>query len=469
MNSSYKEWVKALNINPIQVEEWLQQLPRGDSLTFWALEKGKLQVSTYLMWAQEHYGLALLKPDFFQNEHPNRKLWQQIQGVANWSPSLLPLAEWDGVIFVGCVEPPEDIQWSFPVSYLLASHRDLKQLWQDYQVQEKSFNDLPPPPTEQKPDLPPPTQSEAAAPLSPPADETPEVSAQEQAPEGLSLSFDLNTSTATKGPNQGFNFDDLAASLDQSPQPPSETQAPAGLDGSSINPTMTYVEPEGLSTPTESSHPEEAPPPAFEAPAVMTAPATPEPPPAAESAPVAAMPTPDPAPAAPPPPSRPGSDLQGLIDLDQAQVSQWTEAGSDDQLAGRAFQKLQKHYALSMILMLEGNQLKVWKWQKGFQISSLPSVDVNAPSLFRVVHRTQLPYHGYVVESPANMEFFKSCGVSPIPQHVTAQALVMEGHLLGVLLCLGDISANTEESMLFSERVAHELIQGFKKINQAAA
>lgn len=122
-------WAKALQIPKALLDEWLTIAPIEESFTFWCLFTGRISVDNYFRWAKENYGIAFLEAGYFQQE-PNRQLWSQIHSVANWSPWLLPIEQWDGVVFVACVEPPLEHTWSFPVSYVLADPNQLERLWQ---------------------------------------------------------------------------------------------------------------------------------------------------------------------------------------------------------------------------------------------------------------------------------------------------------------------------------------------------
>ncbi len=124
-------WAKALNIPKAQYDEWKMIAPTEESFTFWCLHSGRIVASKYFAWAKDHYGFALLNDKYFSLQ-PNMDFWKMIHTVANWSPWMLPLEQWDGVIFIGCVEPPSETAWSFPVCYVLAQPGDLEKLWQRY-------------------------------------------------------------------------------------------------------------------------------------------------------------------------------------------------------------------------------------------------------------------------------------------------------------------------------------------------
>jgi hypothetical protein len=130
---SIKPWVNEMGVTEAQMTQWSREAPKGKSLTYWCLENGKIPTDEYLFWARNHYGLAVLKPEFFE-QSPNFDLWRNIASVANWSAEMVPLHEWDGVVFVGCVEPLDDISWSFPVRYIIADAQSLASSWQTLQT-----------------------------------------------------------------------------------------------------------------------------------------------------------------------------------------------------------------------------------------------------------------------------------------------------------------------------------------------
>lgn len=121
-------WALALKIPETELHEWTHTLPKNESLPFWCMLTGKIKSDKYLIWAKEYFQLITLNAEFFKKK-PNLEFWNKVQGVANWSAKMIPLQEWDGVIFIGCIEPHTDVKWSFPVQYVLASAQDLNQYW----------------------------------------------------------------------------------------------------------------------------------------------------------------------------------------------------------------------------------------------------------------------------------------------------------------------------------------------------
>ncbi len=126
-----KPWVEDLSISANDYANWANQVSADESVTFWALKHNKIEKNQYFEWARNHYELLSLTSDYFQ-QPANQDLWQQIKSVANWSVNMVPLTQWDGVIFIGCVEPTET-NWSFPVQFVLAEPHSLEKYWIELQ------------------------------------------------------------------------------------------------------------------------------------------------------------------------------------------------------------------------------------------------------------------------------------------------------------------------------------------------
>jgi hypothetical protein len=120
----YPLWAKALLVKPQDIDRWQAECPTPQGFLGWCLEQGKIDAESYLNWAANHFGLPIVRSDFFARSF-DQNLFEQLRTVAPWSPSLSPIAQWDGVIYLACAEPPVDVKWSFTVQYVLAHPRDL--------------------------------------------------------------------------------------------------------------------------------------------------------------------------------------------------------------------------------------------------------------------------------------------------------------------------------------------------------
>ncbi|MCB0383884.1 MAG: hypothetical protein KDD43_00720, partial [Bdellovibrionales bacterium] len=132
MMSNIKAWAHPFQVSGETYASWDQQAPEDRDFTYWCLETGRLSEGQYLNWAREHYGLATLEPEFFQTS-PDLILWSRVAVEGNWHEWLLPVGEWEGIVFVACVEPPQNSDWSFPVRFVLAPASGLRVAWQALQ------------------------------------------------------------------------------------------------------------------------------------------------------------------------------------------------------------------------------------------------------------------------------------------------------------------------------------------------
>ncbi len=476
----------------------------------------------YLQWAKEFYGLPLVTEDYFR-QNANRQLWTRIKSVANWTPSMLPLEEWDGVVFVGCVEPPEDIQWSFPVQYVLASARDLKLHWQRCngdqtkvstpltRLDQLNLNEEP-----ATPPAPPPAKPVAEAKTvidAKPAADIKSALADfklvlpkiDVAPEEVAIATE-NTSTSISVDEfkidppseprvapaasqaieipEGFNFNMLESVPSQPAAPVPDVKhaddgAPSGLSFSTMSLSSSVVDIENAPTGkfpsppmdefveiVETSPPDvAAAPPIVETPRILAAP-----PPVVEAPPPVKPPPPVTAPVslAPVVKLMPAADLaasgpppnSGPIDSDKLAPTSLDLAKTTDESIAWVFQQLKQHFSYSWLLYMHGSKLYPWRWDSAIGAEAAQAVnpiDLSQPSLFRIVTRTRMPYHGHIVESPINTSFFQNWGLRKTPPHITAVPLMSDSHMVGMLICAGDIPSQSEQVLRFTEKLATAL------------
>lgn len=125
-----------------------------------------------------------------------------------------------------------------------------------------------------------------------------------------------------------------------------------------------------------------------------------------------------------------------------------------------------------MIMLFEGTKIRPWKWDSPW-IATLPSAadafDISKACVFRVVRRTRLPYHGYLVKNEINENFFRLWGHSELPDHVTICPIQYDSHLVGMLLCVGNKKADTPQHLSQVERITQQLSDAMQKVNSSAA
>ncbi len=424
-----KAWAEALGIEPAKIQAWAQEAPQHESLTFWCLLSGRIRSSDYFAWAVEHYGLAMLSEGYFA-QNPNRDLWMKIQSVANWSAQLLPVDEWDGTVFVACVEPPDGIQWSFPVQYVLATARDLQSHWERLQSEPTRVSTA---------------QSLSLENVQPASAEISDIA--QEAPAGLAINIavppkimvpdgitPLKASPTEKAPltDEPLGILDL-----DSVKPPALNLSAPAMPSSKVVEATSFVAPEPVKPSTGSST------------GLIAA--------------VDAMPQPvDP---------KADMPLNGEIDSDRLAPTNLTAESSEIEVIAWGFQQLKLKFKYSWLMMVHGENLSHYCWDASVKPTSPHAkdpIDLSQPSLFRIVVRTRMPYHGHVVERPVNTGFFRAWGIRKTPPHVTAIPLSSGGHLVALLLCAGDKPEQLDQVLRFTEKTGTTILAHLAKKQNAA-
>lgn len=354
--SDQQTWVEALNIDPKMLAEWSQQAPSGKPILVHCLESGLVEYGDYMRWAQNHFGLAVLQPHFFQGTFDPAQLEQE-KAQADWHPWIFPVERWEGVTFVACVEPPRER--ADGVRYVLADPRAMRDAW-------------------------------GATSTSLPA--LPEM------PEGLSTApkpFKLDLHDTT------FNFG-------QAPEaPPVAVTEP----GPELEATGIKLKPELKVVP---ALPEEE-----------TAP----PPPIPVSAPAAA---------------------KAKVSVDEGTAIE------------ELFASLDQKFQSALIMKCSEQTAKLYRHDARIHPSgdnSKTTINLSYPTFMRIVTKTGLPYHGYLVDSPAHAEFFKALGFEKTPGCVTAIPIRFDNFIWGFIVATGSHEHQKMEFLSFAQEATERLMQ----------
>lgn len=412
MENSYP-WAKALKISEIDLERWLEEAPPETHLLNWCLDHEKINPQEYYQWAKDHYGLAMLSEKFFNNP-PNQELWNQIESVTNWSPNMVPIRQWDGVIFIACVEPQTQIPWSFPVQFLLAPRRELLNYWMNLHSSNTASA------TETKTSKP--KEHVHSAQPEESHTKTQKIDQQQveevpngfpvfnsdddQSPEGLNLSenpassedvpvgFEMDVSSSSSN-----NEEDLFSGLESVPSQQSsaptmdELESTVKITTPQENPMQAFESAETPPAPTESAldnQPEEV----FESEVDESA-----------------------------------SDLEeATAILNTANVIQ-----KQSPLIG----ELKTRYQNVVILKMQNEELMPLDWDSGLTVNR-QAIDIQQPSFLKVVFKSQKPYHGYLAENQFHQNLFKLWGLDKLPDHVTAVPIVNGNKITEVVVGIGD-------------------------------
>ncbi len=417
-----RPWVKALGIPESDYQRWCSSVPTEESVTFHCLREGRIPVDGYLEWARDHYGLAILRSEFFLKP-PNTALFDKLKTVSNWSREFVPVHEWDGVIFVACVEPT-DVEWSYPVRQVLATPADLEKYWNGIHANHASNDAIP--------DI---TFETDVTNAFPPAPTIPIPPRDEL----------TKTPVANLSKKEADPFEALSAII----KTPVVTNAIEGIELKIVVPDIDLNIPEGFtsSAVATKSQPSEPSMEALMAELTKTASqgetSTPEVPESTFTA------------------IRPSTGVPAPEKSSQFGVGQFESEATLNELAA--------DFEGSMVLKIENERLQPWAWDSHWVSSKPVAIDLSGPSAFRVVYRTKMPYMGHIVDTPANTAFFTGWGFSALPEAVLVQPLFHQGNWIGMLVLKCDKNKKQSQLLMIAERVAPKFVDLMTKVQLKAA
>ena len=136
LNKNYP-WLNNLKVSDQKIQDWQDKSKK--SLTFWALRNKSIEQKAYFDWAIDHYQMPFLKDIYFEQNLMTKKQWEEIQEAFDWSEEILPVALWNGTIFIGCVEPiQKEIEiFGFDTRFVLISYQSMQVMWKFVQSLSK--------------------------------------------------------------------------------------------------------------------------------------------------------------------------------------------------------------------------------------------------------------------------------------------------------------------------------------------
>jgi hypothetical protein len=107
-------------------------------------------------------------------------------------------------------------------------------------------------------------------------------------------------------------------------------------------------------------------------------------------------------------------------------------------------------------------QARLYKWDVTLNPpdgGARAALNLAQPSFLRIVMKTLMPYHGYLVDSPTHQGFFAALGLSALPACVTAVPIrVNGGALWGVVLAVGSETTQSMESLQVVVNATEQLV-----------
>lgn len=133
----------------------------------------------------------------------------------------------------------------------------------------------------------------------------------------------------------------------------------------------------------------------------------------------------------------------------------------EDAACAAVFKSLKVKYSNAFIMKCSATEARLYKWDANLTPSeeALSPISLSLPTFFRIVAKTLLPYHGYLIESPAHGELFAALGIQKIPACVTAVPLKLNGGLWGILVAIGQQDLQSLEALRETESLCEQLLQ----------
>lgn len=352
-------------------------------------------------------GYPVLNDRFFQEKRPTREFFARVKDRGPWSPSLLPVYEWQGVLYVAFSnldDAPIAADWC-PIQ---ASPGLIMELY--FELTASDENSAAEPLTASEPLL----EQTASEPALELLDDAP-PEAPAPPPED-----DLGTLDFT-------SEDEQRTVLVQSPK--------ESVDLSALTVTAAPVAPAAVSAPMMPP-----PPPVPEFSDEVT-------PPAVKTV-SAEMVTP--VPASPAAQKRPTPATAAAA-----------AKPSDSPVEMELWKKMSQHFDSSMICLFQKGQVLPVKWSPNLSATgskaSAKAFSTLKASPFRIVARTQKSYHGYLVPNEISDSFFHEWASGQYPEHLTMSPILSGEMVVGFLMGWGAKAAGNKDSLVLCESSAREL------------
>lgn len=467
-------WATRFGLSDHDFAELQNQLAGTEDPLRWCLLNGRIPLQEYLQWAADTYSLPILRDDFFQIP-ADPVFWEAVKADFAWTPSFFPLAEWHGVMLIGCLEPPKfHVPFTAEHRLVVASAQALEKRFRAYEP-AKSLAPVPlkaPTPNATVKSLAP-----SQAPLEPrqvavvekvrqrPADEVlaedlpaaPDVSLDD--PDGLLFEI-----APVSTPNLFIVPDGL--SLHDIGQPISTK--PDGLDHDSMMidlASFDFSAPviDAPSAPMKPVLPKSAP---SSVPLTSAVPAPRVPP----APPVA---TPTPMPLAPDTIAMPPPIAVNTARLPNSEPNiGLASCSTPDELMTAVSTQIASIFEQGLVLSYIRNELRPAKWSdlvwsaKG---EKPDAISLDSPSLFRVVFRSSLPYHGYVTANPVNTLFFNDFNRGILAKHVTLVPVMVSGQLNSMIMGVSLGGIDFKATLAAMEKLAVDYASQLEKFRAKKA
>ncbi len=462
-----------------------QKVDGGRGMLASAIERQVVPEEVYLNWARDTSFLPLLKLSYFSDQPIQKALWLKWERAFPWSQDCLPFAEWDGHVFVACLEQPQFPE-NFPGIAILCPMSGLDKIWKAYQEPEQVHSiltKLEPAsvPAETPAKVPPEAPGMVAKipdlPLKPARQES-LVNFEMQKEEGPSSEENsqvLKESEASEQENpDGFVISAHPVKLEKielksavpavSPPPPPPIEKAAAL---AAEPSPKTPQKETLLSQIAVSEESEIPTPKPVKPALKEDLSAKAP---LSKKPVSLVPETNKPIPAPPQPVAASLPLAVKARPTERSTANGHESYLFEMIAkekpdafqnasANLFRGMKEHFKNSIVLGVDSKMqfAKPIIWDQGIENNPKASlVNLKIPSIFRIAHSTQKPFHGPISLNEVNEKFFEDWNHNAIPGHVTIIPMMNGDRVSGLVLGIGEPTAYTRAALQAAEKYTLE-------------
>lgn len=471
-------WMKSLKVSEEDFRKW-KSSNTGESFVFWSLNNRVITQKPYFDWAVEHYQIPFLEDMYFEEYLMTKKQWDKIKDLSEWTPEIMPVAIWEDLIFIGCVQLPPKEEKTFPFKhrFVLTSNMALQTTWKFVKglsraiEKDKESN-----------------QSQQSIQSNPKSHENSDFTTKTSLEESVTRTA-ANSSTASKT-NSLMEKDKTKPKKASDPDDPSEkSQATMKTLGSEVKINSEVLKTKNSEAKINSevkaqiSFPEEERDRVVE-PEYSTYPGRH---PQEESDNLIAgnfklkvsaeekAATPE------------KGEVSSAQNLDSVQQDDEEEEPSGAKITvsgtgisqftlnqnlyyGQLWKQAQTVFCTSMILQVKEGKIyhDTCSGRMKVKDSSKELADLNDYSLFKVVQKGH-PYHGFIVDTPANKKFFNNIGWDSYPKHVTAIPIKNEKQKLTQIFAGLRTSPLSRDKIKDIEKTVSDFFRSYgQKLSQAA-
>ena len=109
-----------------------------------------------------------------------------------------------------------------------------------------------------------------------------------------------------------------------------------------------------------------------------------------------------------------------------------------NEIFNQVFKLSEKYFTGVLIFSFHNNHFKPMEWSDSMSGSAIP-IEIDQPSIFKMIVNSRSPYHGFIVDNEVHNEFFTRWGFSKLPKHITLIPLLNNSNdIIGAFMGIAD-------------------------------